>query len=526
MPTGGLNYVANPMSFPVEDAYLLDNIIPRSYGAVVRKGWRYWMPKANSFAGEMRTIMPYQAADPDDDKLFCSPALDGDIYDITTQNTAPTLAKSTTTAPVVNGEWSYIQFVTPAGSYLLTVCLGAGYFIYSTAGGWVEVPLGGGAGQVSFPDATVMADLAFVFKWKSRVWFLKENSTVAYYLPVNSITGVTVAFDFGPLLQHGGPLAIGTSWTYDSGTGIDDSLIIVSFQGDVLLYEGTDPGSITTFALKGVWYAGRLPIGRRCFTHHGGNTLLATEYGVISIADLVAGRLQSPQLSDSFGYKVNPTLSRAVSSTITSRYWFLTVYPVEELLVLGSPLIDSLRGIRQSFNMNSLSNGWGTVSNMDLLCADKFKGQFIFGTRTGDVCQGYHGFRDGLSADGINLGVEVTGRIQGVFHGYGKDTMNKRMLRVKIYGFADGIPSFSVTYRAEYDLKALMTVSSPPIVATSTWDSGLWDVAIWDVGVSSYHKWIGVTGFGKKLSLQLAVRGAGNTTLTDFEALFETGLNL
>jgi hypothetical protein len=219
-------------------------------------------------------------------------------------------------------------------------------------------------------------------------------------------------------------------------------------------------------------------------------------------------------------------MSAYVSDLITSKYWYLGVFPVEELLILGSPLFDEIRGIRQSFVMNSLNGAWGTISEMDIYCSDMFQGKFIFGTRNGNVCQGFFGYRDGVSADAIDLGTEVTGRMQGSFNGYGANTLNKRMLRVKIYGISDGAPSIAVQYKAEYDLKTLLSVASPISSVQNVWDSGLWDVSTWDVGASSFHKWIGVTGFGKKLSLQLAIRGSGRTELTDFEALFETGLNL
>ncbi|MFI5223346.1 MAG: hypothetical protein ACHQX3_03730, partial [Nitrospirales bacterium] len=42
MPNGGLNFVDGPLEFPPKDAYMLDNLVPRSFGLEIRKGWRYW----------------------------------------------------------------------------------------------------------------------------------------------------------------------------------------------------------------------------------------------------------------------------------------------------------------------------------------------------------------------------------------------------------------------------------------------------------------------------------------------------
>ena len=521
MPVGGLNFIANTLNFPDTDAYLLDNYIARPFGCEIRKGWKNWLKASDQFAGSVRTVMSFMGANPSNNKLFCSPSTNGHIYDITLPNTAPVSVLTPGGTPTTLGFWHSVQFVTPAGAFLAVVCEGSGYYLYSAAGGWV-------AQALTFPvgDTTTTADFSFIFTWKNRIWFLKSNSSVAYYLPVSSIAGTLESFDFGPQLLHGGYLQFGVSWTYDSGAGIDDSLILVANGGDLLLWEGTDPSSPTTFALKGVWYIGRQPIGRRNFCQHGGNTLLLTEYGVTNVADLVAGRLHTSGIAQGLAYKVNTRLANTVSQSMTSEYWFLLPYPTEEILTLGSPHADPQLGIIQSYVMNSITQAWSTYSNMDPLCACLYDGQYIFGTRTGEVGVGFVGTRDSDASDGSILGAEVTARIQTGFHGLGSPTMNKRVLRTKFYGLAEGLPAIFVVFKEEYDLNELLNVSSPANVGKSIWDTARWDDAIWDLQRGSFRRWIGVGAVGKKLSMQCAVRGAGETLLTDYEVLFEEGINL
>jgi len=521
MPVGGLNYVANTLNFPETDAYLLDNFIARAFGCEIRKGWRYWVPAANKFAGPVRTVMSFNGTNPTNNKLFCSPSSDGKIYDITLPNTAPTAVLTPAGTPTTPGLWHSVQFVTPAGAFLAAVCEGSGYYLYSTAGTWT-------ATTPTFPvgDTTTTADFAFIFTWKNRLWFLKRNSSVAYYLPINSITGALKSFDFGPQLLHGGYMQFGVSWTYDSGSGIDDSLILVSSGGDLLLWEGTDPDSSTTFSLKGTWYIGRQPIGRRNFCQHGGNTVLLSEYGVTNVADLVAGRLHTSGMAQGMAYKINTRLARFVSQTLTQEYWFLFTFPTEEILTLGSPYVDAQLGIYQNYVMNSITQAWSTYSNIDTLCACLFDGQFVFGTRTGEIGIGFVGSRDGDQSDGITLGTEVTARIQTGFHGLGSPTMNKRALRTKFYGQAEGLPAIYVVFKEEYDINQLLNVNSPAPTGKSVWDTAKWDQTTWDLQRGSFRRWIGVAATGKKLSMQCAVRGTGETLLTDYEVLFEEGINL
>jgi hypothetical protein len=528
MPLGGLNYTDSMLTTPPQDAWMLDNFIARPFGVEVRKGTRYWVPLANSFANEVRSIIPYTAQSGLNSKLFASQALATSIlYDITSPNTAPTVSLTPSTPSDVPGEWFYTNFTNPSGGFLCVVAAGAGYYTYTSAG-WVEHVNGTSPGQIEFPagDTTTTKNFCFIWTWKNRIWFLKRDSSVAYYLPINQIAGKVASFDFGAQLEHGGSLNYATGWTYDSGSGMDDGLIIVSSEGDALLYEGTDPASAATFQLKGCWYLGRSPIGRRSYCQHGGNLLFLTEYGISTASDMVAGKLHVSDLSGSTGFKVNPHLSRIVSQYVNFRYWFLLPYPTEELLIVGSPWVNEDIAVRQSFVMNSITNAWSTVSEMDMLCAEVYQGMLIYGTRDGKVIRGLTGYQDGVSADGLVLGSEVTGRLMSSFQDLGSPTMNKRALRVKVYGFIDTQPSIFVIMKDEYKVNDLLSTPAPVLSTLPSWDVAIWDQSLWSSSTSSLRRWIGVTGFGKKLSTQMAVRGSGKVLLTDYELLFEQGIGL
>ena len=531
-PVGGINFAANTMDFPEKDSYLCDNMLPRPFGIEVRKGWRYWVPQESSFSGEVRSLMSFIAGDPIHSKLFCSPNdATGAIYDITTPNAAPVVSLTPTTPCLTSGEWYSTNFVTPGNSFLCVVGAGAGYFLYSVTAGvgsWTTVTVGATAGKVEFPvdDTTTLDELCFCWVWKNRLWFLKSKSATAYYLPVGSVTGKLEAFEFGPQLSHGGALAFGASWTYDSGRGIDDGLIIYSEEGEVLIYQGTDPASATDFGLKGSWWAGRTPVGRRGFCQHGGDLIVITEYGVIRIADLVAGRLRSSSFVSDVGDKINTRLAGIISTRVDQSYWELLTYAPDELLILATPFTDEFSHLQQNFVMNSITNAWATISGIDSLCSIVWDGKYIFGSRVGAVCHGFTGRQDGASSDGLVAGDDVTGRMQTTFYDFGNPSVNKRALRVKLYGLSESPPSIKAAFRSEYDLGSLLSVSAPVTVSSLGWDTSTWDVGLWDNASSSFRRWIGVVGFGKKLSMIMAIRGSGRVIFTDFEVLYETGINL
>ena len=422
--TGGLNFINNTMDFPLTDAYILDNGIPRPYGIELRKGYQSWMPTANNFAAAVKTILPFSAERTAYCRLFASTATNPSvIYDVSVQNTAPTVSLTPSTNSDTPGEWYYTNFVTIGGNFLLAVSAGAGYYSFVAPGGvgaWTERVTGSGVGQITFPvgDTHTTKDICFVWIWKNRVWFLIRNSAVAYYLPISQISGQLSAFDFGQQFNLGGALLWAANWTYDAGDGVDDSLVLASDQGQVLVYTGTDPDSAQNFSLKGRWFAGRFPSSRRNFCEHGGDLLFLSEYGIVAISDLVSGRLHTANLNGSVGYKINSSLAGLVTQYLTTPYWFLLPYPNDEILFVGAPIIDS-NGNAQYLGMNSLTNAWCTFSNMDVLCAAMWQGKFIFGTSLGGVSQGFTGGTDGISADGVTPGLQITAKIQGAFADYG-----------------------------------------------------------------------------------------------------------
>jgi len=528
-PVGGLNLGSAAYYIPATDAFVLDNVVLRPFGVEVRKGWRSWVPPVSSFSGPVATLMSFNSSNEANDRLFACPAiLTSPIYNVTTPNAAPTLALTPSTPSTVLGEWYSVNYRTPAGNFLCAVSAGAGYYLYSTLGGWAEVVSGSGTGKIEFPagDTTTTKDFATCFVWKNRLWFIKKDSSVAYYLPVQSITGKVAPFDFGPLLSSGGSLAFGANWTYDGGAGLDDFLVICGTNGDMLVYQGTDPAAATTFEMRGVWFIGRIPYGRRGFAQHGGDLLVITEYGVQRVSDHVSGRIEDPVGQASLAPKFNPWLARLVSRDPLNPYWFLLNYPAEEFVYVGSPIISLTTNARISYLMNSLTTNWSSASGLDTLCAVLFQGKFIYGTRTGEVNWGFNGVRDGDNYDSTVLGNEVTAQINTGFNDFGTPTLNKTALRVRLCGITQGPFAFYARIVPEYDILESQQAPAPGVEVRSLWDVGLWDKALWSELRASFHSWFGVAGFGKKLALQLSFRSQGGTVVTDYEVTYKEGFGL
>ena len=259
-PTGGLNYRDPISAMSPLDALVLTNLIPKQQGVELRKGWQQI---TESLEASIESVFGYTAPNPEDNKVFV--AANGNIYDVT--DGTYTVAVPSTGSDA--DEWWTTQFSTPGDTFLLAVSPGAGYWTYSTSSGWVDRT----AATLGLPTS-----VRTVAVWKQRVWFTAEGDANVYYLDnVDVVTGNCTSFAMGSTLRNGGYVSALINWTMDAGFSIDDFLIVVGTEGDVGVWQGTDPTSVDTFSLKGVWYVGPVPKYGRFYTGYGGDVMILSE---------------------------------------------------------------------------------------------------------------------------------------------------------------------------------------------------------------------------------------------------------
>lgn len=520
-PTGGLNYLLPLTQQAPKDAIRLINMVPRPYGVELRKGWRVWQDTLVPDT-EVRTLMPYNPARGTNGeyeaRLFAA-LTNGDVWDVTTQG-APVFQFN---APnqVDPGEWSYVQFATPAGNYLCAVVSGGGYWTYDSVNGWVEVTTGSGPGQVTFPsgDGTSTVEFDFIMAWKNRLWFIKEFSTVAYYLPVNQIAGQLSAFDFGGLFINGGDLQMMASWTVDGGDGIDDRLVVSASEGDLLVYQGTDPDSADTFGLVGRWFVGSVPPGRRYMSEYGGDLQILSSKGLTSMSELLqfAGTFKAYVQSAA---KINQALSRLIALTTQGQFWEIKYWMNEQLIVINQP--DTQNTYDQQFVMDVNSTGWATFQGIPMNCFEIYPDGAYFGTKDGRVGRAGDGETDGIGLDNSE-GKSLYGEVQTAWNPVGDPARMKRFIQVQPAFIGPRAPSVKLQVNSEWSFEGVN--GSPGYVSEdiAAWDLAKWDLAKWYGSQNSYIAWAGCAGMGRFASLRLAVTGAPGTVFTNWLIVIEAG---
>lgn len=234
---------------------------------------------------------------------------------------------------------------------------------------------------------------AFVHVFKSRVWFVERDTARAWYLTAGSLYGTATSFNFGSRMS--GPLRGLWSWTYDGGAGLDDSLVAISGAGDVVIYQGTDPASASTFGLKGVWSVGAVPEGRRFATSSGGELLILSALGLVPLSVLTRGA-EKYDPGSSLTRAIGPLYQRLFNAYAGHRGWAVVPHPTANGLLIIVPVSDS--GDTQQLFFSFASKGWFVWRDLPMLSAGTFGRELYFGTHDGRVCV-QRGYVDDVQVD-------------------------------------------------------------------------------------------------------------------------------
>lgn len=491
-PVMGLNFRKPAIDLDPREALLLDNVLPKANAGELRGGYREW---AIGIPGQVISIMPFIGRFSVEDKLFAAND-QGEIYDVTSFGAPPVLVATTSQ---VDGVWDYTNTSGITENFLIMVSPSGGYWTYSTTDGFMERTITGAGADKRF---------GAVYNFKDRVWLLEEGTTVGYYLGVSAIWGDATEFDFSPVINQGGYLAFGTNWTYNAGRDIDDYMVVVTTQGEVIVYSGFNPDELDSFSLKGVWYIGRIPRGRRAFTTFGGEVFMMSSLGVVALSKLVNGNVANDY--DVASSVIQPNLSQRFASQANDFGWEMEMFYSQSFMLLKMPVQPS--GIHKNFVMNTQTGAWGTISGMPMVCTTQVADRVFFGTSDGRVCEAFTATTDGELLDGTE------GKpIQGTYMSGYQSFEQGGGVRLKMFQMARPIflasypPSVALKMQADYGTTLPTASGGFARESGGRFNSGEFNNTSWSGGDRTYAAWVGLQGMGYYGALTMVFTGDPGT---------------
>ena len=328
--------------------------------------------------------------------------------------------------------------------------------------------------------------------FKNRLWFTQKDTMKIWYLPVNSVGGVAEAIDFGGIARNGGYLQAMGTWTLDAGQGADDYAVFVTSMGEVMVYNGTDPTTADTWALKGVWQLGQI-FARRCFFKWQGDLLLLTQDGLVPLASALQSSRLDPRVN--LTDKIYWAVAQAASAYSSQFGWQINYFAAENMLILNIP---SESGFDQ-YVMHGITKAWAKFTGINASCFEVHNDRMYFGGN-GFVGKYYDTFADNNT--------NIIASVQQAYSYFDSRGQLKRYTMIRpIFLTSGGIPTIVAGVNIDFDTQNITgaVTFNPATVVAGVWDVSNWDDASWGGGLQVSKVWQGVTGIGYAAGVYMKV---------------------
>ena len=564
LPVKGINARDAFARMAPDDAIDLMNVVSDSYGISTRNGFQEFainLP-GNMAVPTLMTHYPATAA-PTYEGLNTVPlyglikqyaprattpvlggelfaCTNGTIFNVTAGGVGPWVAQANVSGRTTD-YWSWLNYQNEASNFLIAVNENGGYYTYGGAGfssgfstgfsisstGFTHIAAGPLPGQI---DGVNPELFVYVASWKRRLWFIEKASTRAWYLPAQQITGLATMFDFGSNFRHGGRLVALVSWASDGGEGLDDYLVALSSQGDVVIYKGTDPSSVDTFSIHGIWYVGALPKGSRIVDPIGGDVHILSVMGLTQLSKLVAIGQIANVVTEQSGSRIDPLIRSYMESLADLDGWYVKYVPHEAMVFIGVPQKLSGEGPTQLV-LKVRQNAWSRYQGLPMSVIANH-GSVVFGggnidasqyNTGGKVLQLFNNALDYVTLADPTSGNMILCRLVGAYQELGTPGMFKNVNMVRPTFVAPIPPKAKLTLLTDYGQTDQFSTPTLPSPSNSRWDIAHWGQGTWGGLSQPIKKWLGINGGGFAATVQIDYVAAGGTRVTAIDYNAEQG---
>lgn len=501
-PTAGLVTVDSLIASRPNSAQRLENILPLQGSARIRRGSLLWQNILNPVV----SMMAYRAVGLE--RLFANTA--DSIWDVTSSGGGVLLDQDNNVL-LDDDDDPIIQFEVSAA----ITGLGSGYFSYvnfSNDGGHFLIAVNGTdplqryngtdwSTTVAFTGTGINTNLlSFVSVYRNRLFFVEKGTMNFWYLGVNAISGAASKFPLSGVFDKGGSIMMLGTWSMDAGDGLDDKFVVISDQGEVAIYQGSDPSDDEDWFLVGR-YEISPPLGPRATTRFGGDLMVATEEGLTPISAAVTKDTVQLSLS-SASVNIEPEWTREARLR-RSFNWEIVKNPQQNMAIVSLPTASDDVSQHYCFVVNVETGAWTTYTGWDIRCMEYFDGNIFFGTRDGRILQAEQG--------GDDDGRPYFPLWIGNWDDFGIQGKLKTVHQARATFLAQGEINPRISLSTDYTVK-LPGFPDPPasLAAPSLWDEAEFDVDVWDGGGETKKtistRWVsqGRTGYSHAVQLQMA----------------------
>lgn len=468
-PVGGLNTRDNRGEMPLQDAIVLDNFIPENESVAGRGGYVAW---TDDLTGTVESLMPYISGTTQE--LIAASDGKWNVIDVNQNGTSTQIATGLT-----NNRWQFINF----NQFLVAV---NGQDAPRSYNGTTVATLSY-SGDIATPGAATMDG---IHAHKSRVYLWDTDTNDFYYGATNAISGAFSLFPLGTVSTTGGNLIAMKTLSFDAGFGLDDLAVFFLSTGETLVYQGSDPGDATNWALVGRYFLPPI-INVRSAVEFAGDIRVITNTDVISMLEQLRGE----------GKEIRPSKLTGSIKDNTSLYssnfgWQAIYYNADDLLIYNVPTNENSTAIQ--FITNTSTGSSARFTGINANCFGIWNNDIYFGN--GSVV--YKLF-EGQNDNGANIALVA----QQAFSTLGV-SLDKRIVSYDMLLGSEGDVSIGLAMAYNYNDTLTPSVSASATTG-SVWDVAEWNEAPWSSGTQVRVKRFGVVGTGFSVSAKISLEVKG-----------------
>jgi len=359
------------------------------------------------------------------------------------------------------------------------------------------------ATNMTFDGSTSLttADLAYVWMYKQRLFFIQKGTTNVWYLPVGQLAGELKKFPLGGELPLGGTLVFGAIWSQDVGDGLNALWTVFSSEGEVAVYQGDNPGDAASWAQVGIYRTGK-PLGDRCFVQIGGDLAVATDIGLVPLSQALSrdfSQLSASSLSAPIEAEWPKEVQRRPGAL-----WEATLWTDAQMVAVALP---GFAGRPDGFwVMNSRTGKWAPFTNWAATCLHVFDGRLFFGAENGCVFE--------ANVSGADDGEPYTCVYMPVWDQMDVPGHKTVSMARAVFRSAQAVEE-KIANQTDYRVKLPAAPAATVPARGSNWGTMIWGVDSWGVSPDAQivDKWRMQFGAGEVHAPAIQITSAALTPL-------------
>jgi hypothetical protein len=489
-PIGGLNTKDAIANMPETDCIICDNFNPQTSWLEFRGGHT----TLATFAGVCQTLMGYNAVAANTNEMFGA-VQSGSTYSIYRVDNA---GGGSAGAAVVGGAGHTVQTLTSAQFDYAQYGSGAVNALVALNGTDTPMVFDGAAWNLTSGGTyawtggpSPLSSLRYVGVYKQRLWFIQAGTFNVWYLPQNVLAGSLTEIFLAPNFKLGGYLVSIITVSIDNSAGTNDYIAFLSNVGEIVMFQGYDPSSVSTWSVAAHFRIGApIGTGRMCWQKVGMDAAVITVDGVVLLSQaMLTDRSQTnAEVSD----KIRYGFTQNVMTYGVDFGWQLLLHPATNKLIVNVPTSATIGTSSFAYVQNTLTGAWSTwgalFSSHNAVCWETWANKLYCGTNgTVELCD-----QPGIADNGV----ATLCSLKPAFNYMGERTTLKRFTQLQPIWQTNGTLQLAIFLDIDFDPTAPTGTVPTSQANAAPWNTSHWNTTYWGDAQQVVKRWIGLAGVG------------------------------